>query len=380
MAEVILSANSKAWGSTLRLTSTFTWQTDGYDTNVTVNIKTVMSLKSGAGTLNITPPVYSRIYCGGVCVAEVKNTKSISHHSTNTDYVLFEKTVSLSRGASYDFELEYSNANLNGVNIGINTQRATKWINDRTLPTINITKAAVTSETLNANDTTKKTVTLNITANIDPQIASVWACYYDVYDGNTVLEDYSHVFPNTDKQTSASFSKTINLSKDKAYTIRGRIIQSGVWKDFEIKVVAWQPLVTINKLEITTRTHNTLGVKVTATGSVKQYVFVLKNASGAVVHTSNPQTGNAYTFTQLSPETDYTVEVTATDTRAFSAKKTVAGRTAAAPELVGFVVDNGVLKQCTLYYCDKTANRFRAIKAAAVIKDGVVKTVTSPQS
>lgn len=372
MAEVILSANSKAWGSTLSLTSTFTWQTDSYDSNVTVNIKTEMSLKKGAGNLNITPPVYCRIYYGGVCKAEIKNTTTIHHRSTNTNYVLFEKTVTLARGANYDFELEYSNAWLNGTNIGIPTQRKTAYINQKLVPTLTLTKAVATEE-LYTTDYTKKLVTVDIAAKSPTSAA--WTCGFNVYDkNNTSIASYT--FPNTAALATASFTKAITLDKDKTYTIRGQLTQSGGSKDFEIKVVAWSPP------EITSWTigctYNSIIVDVVrVTGSGLSYEFTCTNKVTGTIQTIGPQASPSCTFTGLAAETIYDIEMSVTDAHKFTVKQTDTITTAAAPALTGWTPYQGAFRECTPYYYDSANNKFRPLKAVAVIEDGVVKSVTS---
>lgn len=374
MAEVILSANSNAWGSTLSLKSTFTWQSDSYDPNVTVNIKTEMYLKSGAGNLNITPPVYCRIYCGGICKAEIKNKTPISHHSTNTNYVLFEKTVTLSRGADYDFELEYSNAWLNGTNIGITTQHKTAHVNQQLVPTLTLTKATAT-EKLDTTDTTKKLVTVTIAAT--SETSAVWTCWFDVYDeSNTCIDSYT--FPNTTAKTSASFTKVITFDTDKTHTVRGKIIQLGAFKDFEIKIVGWSPPVI--KSWSVGRTYNSITVDVVAidlAGSGLNYKFTCTNKVTGAVQTIGPQTSTSCTFTGLSAETTYTIEMSVTDAHGFTVKKTYEGTTTAAPELTGWTPYQGVFRECVPYYYDSATDTFRLLKAAAVIEDGVVKSVTS---
>lgn len=368
MAEIKLDANSGAWGSTLSLSSVFSLEDSGFTDTVEVSIKTVMRLKAGAGTLTITPPVYNRIYQivnnKRVLHSQIKNTNKISHRATNSTYTLIDTTVTLPRGYKYCFELDYSNAYLNGVNIGVGVHSKEYFINAATDPNLTVALASITEKGVNA---TERDVT--VTVNYSSKVTAPFAVSIEAVptQGSRILGTYNE----SDREC------VLRLQKNQIHRIVCTVSQNGITKTAERTINACEPPY-INSFQVVGNDKESLTTCVNAQsihGYALEYIYTLVDQE--VGRTADTE----YTFDGLEPNRSYQLEVKAVDSMLSESLPVVcSGRTAPLDKVQAYAVHDGQLVKGTVYYCTANNTPPHVVKEAAAIDGGSIKKINGSPS
>ena len=382
MASVTLTANSNKWGSGLNLTTVFSWEESGYEDTVTVTVKTVMTLKKGYG-LSSKPPVSIRVLQGTTNIQTITNTTRVSHSNTadTTAYTLINTTFTLSRGYDYYFEMDYSDAWINHgtINIGTTPQQGYAYIPEASDP--NVT-CAINSVTRTGVDADTQDVTVSISYASEVTAPFELTIEAQASGGTMVLADVSET---TEACKSGTYSTTLSgLDKSVAYNIVCSVEQRGINKTASTTVAAWQAPI-ISAVEVIECTYYSLAVRVQATSPQNDtlkytyHIFPNYNDDGTWV---NDSSSTECRFVGLDSARHYYIQVHVTDTQKSSTAYTLSGVfTNPAPVSaltipVRKVVANGWLcGEGKLYYCATNNEPPRAVKSAAVIKDGAVVTI-----
>lgn len=167
------------------------------------------------------------------------------------------------------------------------------------------------------------------------------------YDTNSKFSYYnvaifeSGTTPSYTKITNSSYTFS-NLKSNTAYTVRVVAYDNygSASSPIDKSVTTWKSPITISSFEVTGITHNSLTTKATVTTNNNTITEVVHKIVGGSSVT-NTEYAN-HTYTDLNPNTEYSLEETITDSYGRSVKSTTTGTTLPNPPVISGVTNSSI--------------------------------------